>query len=272
MAASPTFAALNGLRVHYEVSGRRGAPWLIFSSSLMTSLGMWDAQWRTFRDTYRILRYDPRGHGQTQPPVGASTFDDLSSDLNELCAHLGIERAVIIGVSMGGVSALRMAQRFPDRVAGVVACDCQSFSPATSMTVWEERIRIAAESGMSGLVESTVTRWFRPAFVARNGRDLNDVRHMIASTSLDGFVSCARALQSFDIRPGFSQISAPTCLIVGDSDGVLPTVMREMHRGLPGSTFVQIAEAGHLPNVEQAATFNHTIQAFLIQIGWHPQR
>ena len=125
---------------------------------------------------------------------------------------------------------------------------------------------------MSELAGSTMTRWFRPASIARGGHAIAEVRQMITTTSLAGFVSCARALQSFDIRPGFVHISAPTCFIVGDSDGVLPTVMREMHRALPGSTFAQIAEAGHLPNIEQPATVNHTLQAFLIQIGWYPRR
>jgi 3-oxoadipate enol-lactonase len=271
MTSAPTFVQLGGLQFHYEVSGRSDAPWLVFSNSLMTSLAMWDAQCRAFGDSYRILRYDQRGHGQTQPPVGASTFDELSDDLEAICAHLQIERAVVIGISMGGVTALRLAQRFPARVAGVVACDCQWFSPATSITVWEERISIANESGMAGLLPSTIPRWFRPAFINRNGPGLDDVRRMIAGTSLAGFVSCARALQSFDIRPEFPRIQAPTCFVVGDGDGVLPTVMRDMHRGLTGSTFAQIAEAGHLPNIEQPATVNHTIQAFLIQIGWNPR-
>jgi 3-oxoadipate enol-lactonase len=269
MAAFPAFVRLRGLQFHYEVSGRADAPWLVFSNSLMTDLSMWDAQCRAFGGTYRILRYDQRGHGRTQPPAGASTFDDLAGDLDAICAHVGVERAVVVGVSMGGVTALRLAQQYPHRVAGVVACDCQSFSPATAHTVWEERIRIAQESGMSGLAASTITRWFRPAFIARGGHALADVQRMILATSLDGFVSCARALQSFDIRPGLSHIAAPTCFIVGDSDGVLPTVMREMNRALPSSSFAQIAEAGHLPNIEQPATVNHTLQAFLIHIGWH---
>jgi len=266
---SATFVRLRGLRFHYEVSGRPGAPWLVFSNSLMTHIGLWDAQCRAFRESYRILRYDQRGHGRSQPPASAVTFDELTDDLEALCDHLRIERAVFVGLSMGGVTALRLAQRYPARVAGVVACDCQWFSPATSKTVWEERIRIANESGMAGMAAVTIPRWFRAPFISRNGPALDEVREMITGTSLDGFVSCARALQSFDIRPEFAHIAAPTCFIVGDCDGVLPNVMRDMHRGLPGSMFAQIAEAGHLPNIEQPATVNHTIQAFLIQIGWH---
>jgi 3-oxoadipate enol-lactonase len=244
----------------------------VFSNSLMTNLAMWDRQERTFRDSYRILRYDQRGHGGTETPGAASTFDELADDLEALCERFQILRAVVIGVSMGGVTALRMAQRHPSRVAGLVACDCQWFSPATAKAVWDDRIRMAYDDGMSGLVEPTIARWFRPAFVERNGPGLDEVRRMIRSTSVAGFVSCARALQSFDVRPGFTRISAPTCFLVGDGDGVLPTLMREMHRGLPGSSFMQIAEAGHLPNIEQPATVNHAIQAFLIQIGWHTRQ
>jgi 3-oxoadipate enol-lactonase len=269
--SSEVVVQLRGLRFRCELSGRPGAPWLVFSNSLMTNLAMWDRQERAFRDSYRILRYDQRGHGETQTPEDACTFDELSDDLEALCERFQIARAVMIGVSMGGVTALRMAQRHPSRVAGTVACDCRSFSPATAKAVWDDRIREACVDGMSALVEPTIARWFRPAFVERNGPGLDDVRRMIRSTPVGGFVSCARALQSFNVRTGFARIAAPTCFLVGDGDGVLPTVMREMHRGLPGSAFMQIAEAGHLPNIEQPATVNHAIQAFLIQIGWHAQ-
>jgi 3-oxoadipate enol-lactonase len=263
---------LRGLYFHCALSGRPGAPWLVFSNSLMTNLAMWNRQERAFRDSYRILRYDQRGHGTTQTPGAACTFDELSDDLEALCERFQIEHAVVIGVSLGGVTALRLAQRYPTRVAGMVACDCRWFSPTTAKEVWDDRIREAYDDGMSALVEPTIARWFRPPFVERNGPGLDDVRRMIRSTPVAGFISCARALQSFDVRTDFASISAPTCFLVGDCDGVLPTVMREMHRGLPGSTFIQIAEAGHLPNIEQPATVNHAIQAFLIQIGWHTQQ
>ncbi|MGH9200274.1 MAG: alpha/beta fold hydrolase [Vicinamibacterales bacterium] len=270
MSSFREFVEIHGLRFHCETSGRPGEPWLVFSNSLMTNLTMWDAQERAFRESYRILRYDQRGHGETQAPDASCTIDELADDLEALCEAFQIARAVMIGVSMGGVTALRMAQRHPSRVAGLVACDCQWFSPATSTAVWDDRIRTANDGGMSGLVEPTISRWFRPAFVERRGPGLDDVRRMIETTPVAGFVSCARALQSFDVRVDFARIAAPTCFVVGDGDGVLPTVMRDMHRGLPGSSFVQIAEAGHLPNIEQPATVNHAIQAFLIQIGWHP--
>ncbi len=272
MGSSDVVVRLRSLRFHCELSGRPGAPWLVFSNSLMTNLAMWNRQERAFRDSYRILRYDQRGHGATQTPDAACTFDELSDDLEALFERFRIERAVVIGASMGGVTALRLAQRYPTRVAGMVACDCRWFSPATARQVWDDRIREAYADGMTALVEPTIARWFRPAFVERNGPGLDDVRRMIRSTPVAGFVSCARALQSFDVRADFADIAAPTCLLVGAGDGVLPTVMREMHRRLRGSTFIQVAEAGHLPNIEQPATVNHAIQAFLIQIGWHTQQ
>jgi 3-oxoadipate enol-lactonase len=267
--SSDVVVELRGLRFHCRLSGRPGAPWLIFSNSLMTDLTMWDRQERAFRESYRILRYDQRGHGETQTPDSATTFDELSDDLEALCERFQIDRGVFVGVSLGGVTALRMAQRHPSRVAGVVPCACRWFSPATARAVWDDRIRAAYDDGMTSLVDSTIARWFRPKFVERNGPGLEDVRRMIRSTPVAGFVACARALQSFDVRPEFAGIAAPTCFLVGDGAGVLPTVMRDMHRGLPGSNFVQIAEAGRLPNIEQPATVNHALQAFLLHIGWH---
>lgn len=266
MPASQHTVHVAGLQLHCNVSGRAGAPWLVFSNSLMTDLTLWDAQARAFSDRYQILRYDQRGHGRSDVPSRPSTFDELTDDLEALLEWFQIDRAVVIGVSMGGVTALRLAQRQSPRLGGVVACDCQWFSPVTSIAVWDERIRAARHAGMQAMVDPTVNRWFRPAFVSRNGPALNAVRQMIASTPVDGFVACAHALQSFDIRPEFTRNVVPTRFVVGDGDGVLPTVMRDMHRALPGSGFVQIAEAGHLPNVEQAATVNGALEEFFNQI------
>ncbi len=177
---------------------------------------------------------------------------------------------MVIGVSMGGVTALRLAQRHPARVAGMVACDCRWFSPATATAVWDDRIREAHDDGMTapGRADdrAVVSPGIRRAQWAGPGRRAaHDPEHARLPASSPALAPFSRSTSA----PSSRDIAAPTCFLVGDGDGVLPTVMREMHRGLPGSTFIQIAEAGHLPNIEQPATVNHAIQAFLIQIGWH---
>src|SRR5262249_1402387 len=96
----------NGISLNYEIDGREGAPWLNFSNCLMTNLSMWDDQVAALKDDYRILRYDQRGHGQTEATDGKYTFDTLSADAIALMDALPIKRAHFAGISMGGMTAL----------------------------------------------------------------------------------------------------------------------------------------------------------------------
>ena len=99
--------------------------------------------------------------------------------------------------------------------------------------------------------------------MASNPPSLEKARRMIAGTPAEGYIACSLALQQFDYRQCLPQIKAPTLLLVEACDGVLPQVMREMHQAMPGSKFVEIAEAGHLPNLEKAEAFNQTLERFL---------
>jgi 3-oxoadipate enol-lactonase len=263
-AAGPSFhVEAAGISFHCRIDGPEGAPWLVFSNSLMTNLSLWDEQIAAFAGEYRILRYDQRGHGATAMPAGPCTFDLLVDDAVALLDVLRIERAVFIGVSMGAATALRLAARYPQRLAGIVVSDGQWASPATAKAMWNERIDIALAHGMEALVEPTVGRWFTPDFLAAKAPQLEQVRNMIRTTSLEGFVGCGRALQEYDFRPSLAAFSVPALLVVGAADGALPQVMAQMHRALAGSTFVEIANAGHLPNIERPQSFNQALAGFL---------
>lgn len=257
-----------GLNFHCQVDGHPEAPWLVFSNSIMTDLTIWDAQVAALCAGYRILRYDHRGHGATDVPGGACTSDQLADDLIALCDWFQIERAVVIGVSMGGVTALRAAERYPARIAGVVALDSQWCAPVGAAAVWDERIRVVREHGMEVLVEPTIARWFTPAFLATAPPSLDRVRSMIRHTPVEGFVASAQSLRDYDVRPDWSRLQAPVCMAAGASDGALPGVMRAMHRALPGSTFVEIAGAGHLPHLEKPAEVQRVVDGFLQHLGW----
>ena len=263
LGGSSLFVEANGIRFHCRTDGPAGAPWIVFSNSLATNLAVWDQQVSELGSSFRILRYDQRGHGGTEVSRSPCTFDLLADDAARLLDAFDIDRATVIGVSMGAVTALRLAVGHPARLCRVVACDGQWAAPSGAVATWEARIRTATEGGMAALVESTVQRWFTPDFLAANPPVLDKVRRMIRETPLAGFTSCARALQDYDFRIPFSTIDVPTLLIVGGADGLLPQVMREMQRTIAGSAFVEIAQAGHLPNVERPEAFNQALRSFL---------
>src|SRR5882757_1988110 len=146
----------NGININYQIDGPDGAPWIIFSNSLITNLTMWDDQVAALKDSFRILRYDQRGHGGTDAPTGKYSFDVLTQDVIALMDALSIKRAHFCGISMGGMTSLFLAQRHADRFDRIIPCDCGPASTPQSAAQWKERIDLAAEKGMEPLVEATV--------------------------------------------------------------------------------------------------------------------
>lgn len=191
-AGSSFHVEANGIRFHCRIDGRKDAPWLVFSNSLATNLSLWDGQIATFENSFRILRYDQRGHGGTEVPSEPCSFEQLVDDVVALFDALAIPRATFVGVSMGAVTALRLAARHAERLDRMVACDGQWVSPAGARELWEERFAVVRKQGMEALVEPTARRWFRPEFIAGNPPVLAKVRRMIATTPAGG-VHCLRA-------------------------------------------------------------------------------
>ena len=122
-------AKANGITINYQVDGADGAPWLVLSNSLATTVAMWDEQAAALKGTYRVLRYDQRGHGATDAPAGRYTFELLIADAIALMDALGARRVNFAGLSMGAATALGLAQQHPDRVDSIILCDsaCMSF-------------------------------------------------------------------------------------------------------------------------------------------------
>jgi 3-oxoadipate enol-lactonase len=252
----------NGITFNYQIDGPEGAPWLIFSNSLATNLSMWDEQVAALKDSYRILRYDQRGHGKTEAPAGAYSFDQLVADVIALMDALSIRKATFAGISMGGMTALFLAQRHADRFDRIIACDCGPNSTPASVDQWNERIAIAEGKGMDGLVDQTVGRWFAPEVVAGKPPFVDKVRDMVRTTPVPGFVGCCRALSDFDMRPGLGAITTPTLVIAGTKDAALPG-SRQIHAAVPGSKMVEIEGAGHLANLDGSAPFTQAVKDFL---------
>src|SRR5271156_226416 len=149
----------NGITINYQIDGADSAPCLVFSNSLATSFAMWDEQAAALKDSYRVLRYDQRGHGGTDAPAGRYAYDTLLADVLGLLDALSIKKAHFAGLSMGGATALGLAEHFPDRVDRIIVCDSPCQSTPQSSQQWEERIAVAQKDGIEALIEPTIARW-----------------------------------------------------------------------------------------------------------------
>ena len=253
----------NGIEINYQVDGPERAPWLILSNSLATNLSMWDEQARAFGRTLRVLRYDQRGHGGTEVPTGRYRFDVLVADARALMDALGIKQTHFAGLSMGGATALGLAEKHPDRVDKIVVCDSPCQSTPASAEQWEERIALAQKQGMEALVEPTVGRWFPPEVLAAKAPHVDKVRQMIRITPVNGFIGCAAALADHDYASAAATVKRPVLFLVGEKDGVNPAAMRKLNSVVPGSRYVELAGAGHISNLDEPEGFTRAVKDFL---------
>jgi len=254
----------NGITINYELDGAEDAPCIVFSNSLATNVHMWDDQAAELKRSFRVLRYDQRGHGGTDAPAGRYTFEVLIADALGLMDALGIKRAHFAGLSMGGATALGFAQQHSDRLDHVIVCDSPCMSTPQSTQQWEERIAILEKSkAIDPLVEPTVERWFPAEIRAAKAPHVDKVRQMVRTTPVNGFIGCAAALANHNYNAKVETVKNPVLFIAGEKDGVTPAAMKAMSERLKGSRYVEMPGAGHISNMDRPAEFNRALREFL---------
>jgi 3-oxoadipate enol-lactonase len=252
----------NGITINYRIDGPDDAPCLVFSNSLATSLAMWDEQAEALKDKFRVLRYDQRGHGGSDVPSGRYAYDTLLADALGLLDAIGIAKAHFAGLSMGGATALGLAEHHPDRFDRIIVCDSPCQSTPQSSQQWEERIAVAQQKGIEALVEPTIGRWFPAEIVAKNPPHVDKVRAMIRATPVDGFTGCAAALAAHDYASAVASVKCPVLFLVGEKDAPAPA-MRKLSEKLPGSRYVELPGAGHISNMDRPTEFTRAVREFL---------
>jgi len=252
----------NGIQINCEIEG--DGPWITLSHSLACNLHMWDEQAAVLARHFKVLRFDTRGHGQSDAPAGAYTLEALADDLKGLYDALGIERSHFVGLSMGGMIGQVFALKHPGVLKTLVLADTTSRYPAEAAGIWADRIKVAETEGMEPLVQPTLERWFTEPFRKANPGKMQRIAEMIRTTPVAGYVGCSRAIPKINVSARLREIAAPGLVIVGEQDMGTPVAMaREIHESYPGSDLAIIASAAHLANVEQAEAFNAALADFL---------
>jgi len=257
-------AKVNGIETYYEVHGKDGAPWLTLSHSLACSVRMWDPQIEAFKDRYRILAYDTRGHGGSTAPAGPYTLEMMAADLRALLKHLNIERSHFAGLSMGGMIGQTFALQYPGVLTSLILADTTSRYPVEAAGIWAERIKTVETRGMQPMVQPTLERWFTEPFRKSHPEVVERIGALIASTPVAGYVGCSHAIPQINLTARLKEIKCPILVICGEQDaGTPPAMAREIHDAAPGSKLVLIPQAAHISNMEQPQAFTRAMEAFL---------
>jgi 3-oxoadipate enol-lactonase len=254
----------NGISFVCRLDGPEGAPWLTFSNSLNTNFSLWDGEVARLADRYRILRYNARGHDGTSSPPGPWDLEDLAGDIVALWDALGVSKSHFVGLSIGGMTGQALALGWPERIGAFVLADTRAdFTGEFAAFVPKLIARVAAE-GLGPLVEEMPSRWFTPEVMAARPGLVEQARRLIASNTVEGYVSCAGAMTRLNYLDRLHEIALPSLLICGAQDIGTPAAgMREMARRIPGARYVEIDPAGHLSNIENPAAFDAALEGFL---------
>ncbi|HET9109947.1 MAG TPA: 3-oxoadipate enol-lactonase [Ktedonobacterales bacterium] len=254
-------------RFFYRYDGLPDAPQLVLSNSLGTDHTMWERQMPALTPSFRVLRYDSRGHGASAAPKGPYTIEELGQDVLDLYDALGISRASFCGLSMGGMVGMWLAANAPERVERLALCNTAARLGPPRM--WDARIEAVRARGMSAIAQAVLARWFTPSFLSADSLDVAAIRQMLANTSAEGYIASCEAIRDMDQREILAHITAPSLVITGAHDVATPPADgRFLANSIPGAQYLEL-EAAHLSNIEAASAFNDAIVRFLTGGGSH---
>jgi 3-oxoadipate enol-lactonase len=250
-----------GITLSAKVDGPKDKPWILLANSLAADLTMWDDQISLLTRTHRVIRYDTRGHGQSDAPGVAYDFPLLAADMVAVLDHFGADQADVMGMSLGGMTALGLGLSHPDRVRRLVVCDARADAPAPFVASWDDRIAAITSKGMPAILDGTLARWFTPAcppdVIAR-------ATAMILATPPAGYIGCALALKTLDYLKDLGQMQPPVLYICGAEDlGAPKDAMAAMAAATPGASLTVLPGLAHIPNMENPAVFGAALSPWL---------
>jgi 3-oxoadipate enol-lactonase len=248
--------------LNYELGGIDSARVIVFTGSLGTDLTMWRPQSDRLGARFRTLRYDIRGHGRSPVPPGPYSIADLGSDLVALLDRLGIERAALCGLSIGGMISMWVAAHHPERVERLVLC-CTSalLGPASA---WHERVAAVQAGGIESIADAVLARWFTPAFASEHPEVIERMRAKLIATPAEGYIGCCEAIAAMDLTGDLPSIVAPTLVLAGEQDQATPPEHgRRIADLIPGARFQALSPAAHIATVERPDVTTATILRFL---------
>jgi 3-oxoadipate enol-lactonase len=245
---------MSAVRLHAVTDGPEGGPPLLLLGSLGSTVAMWDRQLPVLAERFRVVRADHRGHGGSPVPPGPYALDDLVADVVLLLDALEISRASVVGLSLGGMVAMRLASLHPERVDRLaLLCTSAGFGDPESWTTRAAQVRA---HGIASLADAVISRWFTPDFARREPAAIDGIRQSLRDTSAEGYAGCCEAIGQLDLHQDLSRITAPTLVLAGAEDpSTTPAVLQVIADGIPGARLAVVPGA-HLANVESASEVN----------------
>ncbi len=254
---------MTAITLHSSVHGPSDAPALLVLNSLGATEAMWQAQLPLLCAHYRVITCDTRGQGQSPAPEGPYAFSDFIDDaIGVLDAH-GVEKASVLGLSLGGMTALGLALHHPERIERIACCAARADAPPPFVQSWHDRLAKLDDGGIEAVWNGTVGFWLSEQTRADHPEREAALREGFLRTAPEGYRGCAHALMQLDYLRHLGQITVPALFVSGEHDGgATPATMEAMAAACPGAEYTCVAGAKHVINVDQPQGFMLAISGF----------
>ncbi len=250
----------NGVRLHYRIVGE-GPPVLLLHP-IGLDLSCWDRLVRDLRPEFQTVAIDLRGHGLSDMPPPPYSLGDFAGDLHSLLHTLHLAPAHLVGLSLGGMVAQELALAHPGDVRSLVLAGTACTFSSEGRGVMVGRAEAAERGGMESVVQSTLERWFTPAFLGSGVVEL--CRRRLLADRVEAFAATWRAISELDTEPRLEEIRVPTLAITGDADIATPVSAAEtIVRRIPGARLHVLPGAPHMAPLERPDLFNPPVLGFL---------
>jgi pimeloyl-ACP methyl ester carboxylesterase len=249
--------------IFYESSGE-GDP-LLLIMGLGTDSKAWVLQVPEFSKTHRVIVYDNRGVGRSSTPAGPYSTAQMAADALAVLDATSVERAHVLGVSLGGAIAQHLALKAPERVRSMVLASTWAGPSEWRSRLREMQLGIISGGGREALVRSRMLFVFAPPLfeTATKFIRLVEQRMLEDSASLGGYLLHLDAAEGHDLRDRLGEIRTPTHVVTGRRDILVPfELSQEVASLIPGASF-HLFDAGHALQAETAVEFNASVLEFI---------
>ena len=254
-------ASLNGSKIHFLDAGN-GKEVVLLLHAFPLHAGMWSRQVAALSPRYRVIAPDYPGLGKSEPRPAPSTVDGLAQDVLGVLGNLGIARAAVAGLSMGGYLAFELYRQRPGLFRGLALCDTRAGADTPEGAQNRETFaKNALEKGLAWVADEMVPKLLRPQ---PDPAAVAEVRRLVGQGTPAGVAAAQRGMaQRPDSTPTLAKIACPTLVVCGREDTLTPLAESEkMAAGVKGAKLVAIPNAGHLPAIENGEAFTRALADF----------
>jgi pimeloyl-ACP methyl ester carboxylesterase len=266
----------DGVRLYFEETGQ-GAP-VVFVHEFAGDHRSYEGQLRHFGRRYRAIAFNARGYPPSDVPEAVTSYSQAraADDILAVLDHLGLDKAHIVGLSMGGFATLHFGLRHHDRALSLCICGCgygaERDQRETFRAEADATAAILRRDGMAAFAERYAQGPSRVQYENKDPRGHAEFKRMLAEHSAEGSANTQAGVQKerpslYDLTDAMARITVPTLVVTGDEDWpcLMPGIL--MKRSIPSAGLAVLPNTGHALNIEEPEAFNHLVGDFLAQVS-----